>query len=88
MNALLTAVILHLELLKACDITTLQIAIYIQLKKYDLCIPIGLPKSSAYYIQLTLAYFLVNYRKEAMYITRELVRQSTARLAIGRNDRW
>lgn len=69
---LLTVVILHLELSTACDIITLQIAIYKQLRKYDLCITIGLTKPSAYYKQLPPAYFPVGCRKEGMHITREL----------------
>lgn len=69
---LLAVVILHLELLTACDIITLQIAIYKQLRKYDLCITIGLTKPPAYYKQLPPAYFPVGCRKEGMHRPREL----------------
>lgn len=69
---LLTVVIPYLELLTACDIITLQTAIYKQRRKYDLCITIGLTKSSAYYKQLPPAYFLTDCRKEGVHITGEL----------------
>lgn len=68
---LLTVVILHLELLTACDIITLQIVIYKQLRKYDLCITTGLTKASAYYKQLPPAYFLVGCRKEGMRLYKQ-----------------
>lgn len=61
---LLTLVVLHLELLMVCDIITLQIAIYKQLSKYDLCITIGFTKSSASYKQLPPAYILIGWEKE------------------------
>lgn len=44
---LLTVSISHLELLTTCDITTLQITVYKQLRKYDLCITIGLKMPSS-----------------------------------------
>lgn len=69
---LLTVVILHLELLTVCDILTLQIAIYKQFRKYDLCITIGLTKPAAYYKKLSLAYFPIGCRKEGMHITGEM----------------
>lgn len=69
---LLTVIILHLELLTAYDIITLQIAIYKLCRKYDLCVTTGLTKPSAYYKQLPPAHFLVDCRKEGMRITGEL----------------
>lgn len=71
-DELLTVVILHLKLLTASDMITLQIAIYEELGKFDLCITIGLTKPSAYSKQLSPAYFLVGCRREEMHITKEL----------------